>query len=304
MDQDNNADIDVPGDNPNIMNNNADHMDHDNIIANDAPNDVSDSNNNSFAKDISDDDDVLSSLTKTRKSPNEPKNQKSAKKHKSGKARKQNSAKKSKNMKPSKSHDEHIKELSAYDGQLLDILDRANAKTKVTEKRNSATRHFNFYLALRNAKLIELKQEVGPISYADLTFADIDKGPYIGGFAGYVANSARLYTKSSNPLISYGTASGYMGSIKNELLDRFHRAGVGIPSTLQNEVWKRMMNRVRSIKWEQCRNDRKSMFGSKESASEADRMSLIIICIWSGTTTNAEFLNFFPEHGDELWQGK
>ena len=72
-----------------------------------------------------------------------------------------------------------------------------------------------------------------------------------GEFANYIANVARMYMNPKNELISYLSASGYMGSIKNDLLDRFNR--VGVPSQLQNEIWKRKLTRVRSIKCDQAK---------------------------------------------------
>ena len=35
------------------------------------------------------------------------------------------------------------------------------------------------------------------------------------------------------------------------------------------------------------------MFGTKESASDADCMAIIAICIWTGSVVNAKFLNLF-----------
>ena len=82
-----------------------------------------------------------------------------------------------------------------------------------------------------------------------------------------------------------------MGAVKNDLLDKFHR--IGVPSQLKEEVWRRKITRVRSIKVEQAKQRMKPMFGSKEAASDADRMAILAICIWTGNVINAEFLNFF-----------
>ena len=174
---------------------------------------------------------------------------------------------------------------------LLNILDDVNAKSKVGEKRTSAQSHFNCFLTLRNHQLLSTDKPAGKSNYGELSFDDIDKGPYIGEYANYLASVARLYMNPNNELISYASATGYMGSIKNALLDKFHR--VGIPSQLKAEVWKRKTTRVQSMKLDQAKNKNIPVFGTKESASDADRMGIITICIWSGSTANAEFLNFF-----------
>ena len=140
-------------------------------------------------------------------------------------------------------------------------------------------------------KLQRDRKDTGVENYDDLTYEDIDKGPYIGEYIYYVSNTVRSFMKASNELISYGSASGYMGSIKNDLLDKYSR--IGIPTPLVTEVWKRKMTRIRSTKWEHCRKKGVAMFGSKESATDADRLGLIAICMWSGTLPNAEFMIFF-----------
>ena len=174
---------------------------------------------------------------------------------------------------------------------LLDILDTINAKSKMGEKRTSAESHFDYFLAIRNNQLVAEGKEPGKSTFEELDFNDIDKGPYIGEFGNYIAKIARSYMNPKNDLISYQSAIGYMGAIKCHLIDKYHR--VGVPQQLKEEVWKRKMTRIRSIKAEQAKQRRKPMFGSKEAASDADRMGILAICIWTGNVLNAEFLNFF-----------
>lgn len=180
---------------------------------------------------------------------------------------------------------------SVGDDIFLDILDGVNAKTKAGEKRSSAQSHFNYFLSLRNHQLAATGKPTGVSSYDALTFQDVDSGPYIGEFCNYIAKVARQFMNPKNQLISYLSATGYMGSIKNHLLDRFNREGV--PNQLKDELWKRKLVRVRSIKCEQAKARSVPMFGSKEAASDADRMGIIAICIWTGNLMHAEFLNLF-----------
>jgi len=174
---------------------------------------------------------------------------------------------------------------------LLDILDDVNAKSKVAKQRNSARSHFNHFLKLRNEELFAQGKPVGKSKWDDLTFEDFDKGNYIGEFSNYLGQIARLYKNPANELISYGSATGYMGSIKNAILDKFHKEGV--PSQLKAEVWKRKLVRVQSMKINQAKKRNVPVFGSKESASDADRIGILAVCIWSGNVINAEFMNFF-----------
>ena len=134
---------------------------------------------------------------------------------------------------------------------LLDILDDVNAKSKVAEQRNSARSHFNYFLKLRNEQLLAEGKPVEKSQFDELTFEDFDQGPYIGEFSNYLGQIARLYKNPANELISYGSATGYMGSIKNAILDKFHKQGV--PSQLRTEVWKRKLIRVQSMKISQAK---------------------------------------------------
>ena len=98
--------------------------------------------------------------------------------------------------------------------------------------------------------------------------------------------------KGGDTLIAYSTAVGYMGSIKNLLIDKLKKHG-GIPTQLTDTIWKRYMASVRSSKWQYCRKNRVKMHGTKDSATDQDRLAIFAICIWTGTLPNAEFLNFF-----------
>ena len=142
----------------------------------------------------------------------------------------------------------NVTEVVKENNVLLDILDSVNAKSKTGEKHSSARSHFEYYLALRNTKLIAEGKESGISSYDELTFDLVDKGPYIGEFANYIARVARMYMNPKKDLLSYLSATGYLGAVKNDLLDKFHR--IGVPSQLKEEVWKRKITRVWSIKVE------------------------------------------------------
>ena len=177
--------------------------------------------------------------------------------------------------------------------ETADILDPNNAKSKVKEKRKSAMSHFEHYLSLRNETLLKENKPTGPTKITEMAYEDFNTGSYMTEFAHYVANNARKYMKSNEELISYATASGYMGAIKNLVVDQYKMDDRGTPNQFSADIWKRYMHSIRSIKWEQCRRKKSPLFGSKESASDADRLGLFAICMWSGTLENAEFMNFF-----------
>ena len=180
---------------------------------------------------------------------------------------------------------------SKSDDILMDIMDDTLCKSKVGEKRSSAQSHFDFFLTLRNTQLQSEGKDIGKTSYEDITFEDLNSGSYIGEYANYLAQVARLYRNVNNELISYGSAVGYMGAIKNYFLDKFSK--VGIPLQLQEEQWKRKIARVRSMKRQQASKNKKPVVVSKEAASDEDRTGIAAICIWSGNVVNAEFMNFF-----------
>ena len=62
---------------------------------------------------------------------------------------------------------------------------------------------------------------------------------------------------------------------------------------LQTEVWKRYLETMRSVKWEESRKKQSRMIGHKEAATEQDKMGLSAVCIWTGSLENAEFMNLF-----------
>ena len=62
---------------------------------------------------------------------------------------------------------------------------------------------------------------------------------------------------------------------------------------MQDEIWKRYMSKIRSIKFEESRKAKTALFGHTDAASEENRMALIAVCLWSGTCANAEFYNLF-----------
>ena len=176
--------------------------------------------------------------------------------------------------------------------QIRDIMDPQNQHPKIKEKRTSAITHFDFYLSLKNKQLLSENKPAVVSSFKNLTYDDIDTGPYIAEYADYLSKSARKWCKPSESLISYASAAGYMGAVKNLLLDTY-RSNKNVPKQLSTETWKRYMNKLRSTMWERCRKERKPMFGSKKSATEQDRYGIYAICIWDSTLHNAEFLNFF-----------
>ena len=184
---------------------------------------------------------------------------------------------------------------SQTDNAIMDIMDDMNCKTKVAEKRKTSQSHFNFFLTIRNTKLLAEGKQAGKASHADITFEDVNTGTYIGEYANYLGQVARTHMNPKNELISCGSAAGYMSAIRTYFLDKFNSQGHnnGIPMQLQTELWKRKSSRVRSMKIMQAKINNKPVFGSKEAASDEDRTGIMALCIWSGNVVNAEFFNFF-----------
>ena len=178
------------------------------------------------------------------------------------------------------------------DEKIGDILDPKKAHAKVREKRSSATKHFECYLAMKNKELLANNKAVGVSKMDEIKFEDVHTGNYIGEYCDYLATKAKRWCKPTGGPISYPSAAGYMGSIKNMLLDKF-KQNVLTPKQLQVETWKRYMSKLRSTMWGRCRKNKTPMHGTKGSATEKDRNAIFLICLWSGTLYNAEFMNFF-----------
>ena len=88
----------------------------------------------------------------------------------------------------------------------------------MVENRGLAIGHFNFFLQLRIGKKTTGKEEIVRICLADLTFMDIITGAFIGEFESYLAKTATKWMNPKESLLTYTTAVGYMGVIKNVLL--------------------------------------------------------------------------------------
>ena len=84
---------------------------------------------------------------------------------------------------------------------------------------------------------------------------------------------------------------GYMSAFKCSMIDKYHCKSV--PQQFQDQVWKRMLGKIRSLKYDYARKTQIRLFGSKEAASKNDKMALGATCLWSGTLDNAEFMNMF-----------
>ena len=69
--------------------------------------------------------------------------------------------------------------------------------------------------------------------------------------------------------ISLATAADYMNSIKGYFIDKFHSNGC--PKQMQDEIWKRYMFKIRSIKFEESRKANTALFGHTDAASEEDK---------------------------------
>ena len=54
-----------------------------------------------------------------------------------------------------------------------------------------------------------------------------------------------------------------------------------------------MLTKIRSEKWQYARIHKETLLGSKDAASEDDKMGLIAICLWEYCLKNTEFLNLF-----------
>ena len=172
------------------------------------------------------------------------------------------------------------------------LLDPKTQRAKVKEKRCSAVKHFDYYMELKNKELLSDQKQIVISQFSDIKFADIDTGDYLGEYANYLADHATRYCKKDANQLALQTAQGYMGSIKNLLLDQF-TSQQRIPRQLQAETWKRYMDKMKAKIWGRCRKDHKPLRGSTQAATQNDRFAMFAICIWDGTLHNAEFINFF-----------
>ena len=159
------------------------------------------------------------------------------------------------------------------DEKIGDILDPKKAHAKVREKRSSAARHFECYLAMKNKELLADNKPVVVSKIDEIKFEDVHTGNYVGEFCDYLATKAKRWCKPTGGPISYPSASGYMGSIKNMLLDKF-KQNVLTPKQLQVETWKRYMSKLRSTMWGRCRKNKTPMHGTKGTATDKDRNAI------------------------------
>ena len=176
--------------------------------------------------------------------------------------------------------------------KVCDIMDPSNQHPKIKEKRKSAVTHFNYYLNIKNAELVANSITVTVRTFDDLSYDDIDTGDYLAEYANYLSKAARKYCKPKNDLISYASAAGYMGAIKNLLVDKY-RNSKSTPKQITGDTWKRFLSKIHSTMRERSRREKKPMHGTKQSATDEDRYGIYAICIWEAKLQNAEFLNFF-----------
>ncbi len=120
---------------------------------------------------------------------------------------------------------------------------------------------------------------IGKTEYKALTFADVDTGTYISGFAFYLAKTAHRYKKVDEDLLSYGSATGYMSAIRSDLITKF-RFDSAVLKQLSPDVWKRYMTTIFGIMYERSWRERKPMQGRKESCDAKDRFGIVAVCIW------------------------
>ena len=118
---------------------------------------------------------------------------------------------------------------------LKDILDTILAKKNV-EKRKPAITHFNMYLGKRNKELLYDRNEIGITSFNDLSYDDVNTGPYSGEFAYYLASHVRVRMKSNEKLITYASPDGYLVAINNLLIDTSKSDEKGAPKQLQQDI--------------------------------------------------------------------
>ena len=176
--------------------------------------------------------------------------------------------------------------------QVRDIMDPANQHPKIKEKRKFSVTHFNYYLNVKNAGLVANSLPVTVRTFDDLTYDDIDTGDYMAEYANYLSKHARKWCKPTQDLISYASAAGYMGAVKNLLVDKY-RSSKTTPKQITGDTWKRFLTKIHSTMRERCRRENKPLHGSKQSATDEDRYGIYAICIWEAKLQNAEFLNFF-----------
>ena len=94
----------------------------------------------------------------------------------------------------------------------------------------------------------------------------------------------------------HGTAVGYMGAIKNLRIVKFKY--VGCPLQLVDWIWWQYQDTLRSVKYNCVRKAHKLLCGTKDTATDHDKMGVIAVCIWSVTLNNTEFMNLY---GQWLW---
>jgi len=178
------------------------------------------------------------------------------------------------------------------------IMDKA-PRTKSLEKRNSSLKHLQFFInnhfedkvGVSSSNLIKGK-DVYKLRHQD--FSD----DLMGKFCDYLANDARSYFDPKRDLLSWQTVQGYFSSVKMYCIRKFHDKG--IPLCLQDGMTKQYNALMLSAKTDYVVRNGKSLYGSKEKASDEDIMSFTTICFWNGDLKSAEFLHLFKSAIDNV----
>ena len=105
-------------------------------------------------------------------------------------------------------------------------------------------------------------------------------------------------------IISTSTAQQYFSDMRSYFLTKFGKT----PDALSEHMWEKFRRMMCNNTREKiCREQIIPMFNSHEKASEDDRNSVSLCCLWSGSIDLAEFFCFFlsmiynDSRGSESW---
>jgi hypothetical protein len=172
-----------------------------------------------------------------------------------------------------------------YDCPMGHIMDHKGAPT--VKKRKTGIKHLQVFLTKHGGKYnalgISASTDAGELSYKQVSNED-----FVGQYLNYLARHA-TWLNDPNKLLSLASAVGMASAFAEYYIDKYRNHP--IPPSLVKDKWSKRLALITTIKVEHHYKTGTPLVEEKETATEADRISLAIVCMMAGTADAAEMLH-------------